>query len=266
MKTVFLVLLFILGACFGSFLCCQARRLKIKAIPKKRNLNKRSICLNCNTQLRWYDNIPIVSWLVLGGKCRKCHKKIGIAEFLSELGVATAFLLFGVNFDIFSATTLEWAIFVITLILTLVLSFLAIYDGLYGELPVFALITSLILAITILILKEYLLFFTEGFSMGLIWQPLSAVLILGGTYLVLYLVSRGNWIGDGDWILGAVMGLVIFYPWLALLTLFIANFLACVITFPIVKKHKRRKIHFGPFFVAAFVIVCAFAKTFLNMI
>lgn len=266
MRIAFLVLLFVLGACFGSFLCCQARRLKIKATSKKHELNKRSVCLNCNTQLRWYDNIPIISWLVLGGKCRKCRKKIGIAEFLSELGVAVAFLLLGVNFDIFYATALEWAIFIAMLVLTLSLSFLAIYDGLYGELPVFALNISLIIATISLILRECFLISSAGFSLELVWQPLLAVLILGGIYFLLYFISRGDWIGNGDWILGIVIGLAVFYPWLALLVLFVANLLACVIMFPIVKKQKRRKIYFGPFFVAAFVIVYAFAKTFLSMI
>ncbi len=266
MKIIFSIFLFVLGACFGSFLCCQARRLKLKTTKKGRKLGNRSVCLSCKTQLKWYDNLPIVSWLVLRGKCRKCHHKIGVAEFLSELGVALAFLLLSINFNIVTATTLEWGIFAITLLLTLNLSFLAIYDGLYGELPTFALNISLIFAVIALVLQEYSLIASSGFSPDLIWQPLLSVLILGGLYLLLYFISHGKWVGDGDWVLGVIMGLAIFYPWLALLILFIANLLACVIMLPILKKHKQHKIHFGPFFIAAFVIVYAFAKLFLSMI
>lgn len=265
MQIFFSVMLFILGACFGSFLCCQARRLKLKSSSHKK-LSNRSICLHCHTKLKWYDNIPIVSWLILKGKCRKCHKKIGIAEFLSELGVALAFLLLSINFNIVSATVLEWSIFVIVLLLTLSLAFLAIYDGLYGELPVFMLNISLIFAIIIFLMKEYAVLSTKGFSPELIWQPLLSIFILGGLYLFLYLISHGKWIGNGDWILGITIGLVIFYPWLALLVLFFTNFLACVIMFPKVKKHKNHKIHLGPFFVAAFVIVYAFSNLFLSMV
>lgn len=266
MKIIFSVFLFILGACFGSFLCCQARRLKIKTIRKNYKLNNRSVCLHCHTQLKWYDNLPIISWLALKGKCRKCHKKIGFAEFFSELGVALAFLLLSINFNIATATVSEWFMFIIVLLLTLSLSFLAIYDGIYGELPTFVLNISLILAFAIFILKESSIILMEGFSPNLIWQPLLSVLILGGLYLLLYFVSHGKWIGNGDWILGVIIGLAIFYPWLALLVLFIANFLACIMMLPTIKKQKRHKIHFGPFFVAAFVIVYSFAKIFLSMI
>ena len=68
METVFLVGLFILGACFGSFLCCQARRLRIKDKHGKKSVKKlgsRSVCLHCKAKLKWYDNIPIISWLIL---------------------------------------------------------------------------------------------------------------------------------------------------------------------------------------------------------
>ena len=88
--------MFILGACFGSFLCCQARRLRLKEgkKPKSKKLPARSICLSCGYQLKWYDNLPIFSWLLLRGKCRKCRQKIGILEVLSELGLALAFLAY----------------------------------------------------------------------------------------------------------------------------------------------------------------------------
>ena len=139
MQTAFLIMLFILGSCFGSFLCCQARRMHLKTTPSKKTKNatlgSRSVCLNCAHQLKWYENIPIISWLVLRGKCKNCHRKIGIAEFLSELGVGLAFLAIGTTIDITSGDFLTWAVFVLTLITLLPLSFLAIYDGIYGELP-----------------------------------------------------------------------------------------------------------------------------------
>lgn len=262
MQVVFLTLLFILGACFGSYLCCQVRRYYIQSKGKGKKLGSRSVCLNCNYRLKWHDNIPILSWLFLRGKCRKCGKKIGLAELLSELGLGLAFLALGTTIDPSTASILEWAIFVSILFLTLVLGFLAIYDGLYGQLPTTCLTISIICAIIILCLKEWLTLSISSFSPEIILKPLGAVAILGGLYLVLYLASKGKWVGDGDWLLGTALGLALADPWLALVTLFIANVLACLVMAPILKKNKRKKIYFGPFMVIAFVVTLTFADFF----
>ena len=265
----FYILMFIIGACFGSFLCCQARRLHLRSSskPKKPSpkLNKRSICLHCKHQLRWYDNLPIVSWLLLKGKCRYCHKKIGLAELLSELGLALAFLLLSISFNLYSVTILEWAVFAIALLLTLSLGFLAIYDGLYGELPTIFLIVSIIIAGIVFALKIYLSLQTAPFAPSLILSPALAVLILGGLYLVLYLISKGKWVGDGDWLLATAIALALGTPWLALIALFLANLLACLVMYPVVKTNRKARIHLGPFLVTAFIIVYAFSIPLTNI-
>ena len=83
---------------------------------------------------------------------------------------------------------------------------------------------------------------------------IGAIFILGGVYLLLHLVSKGKWVGDGDWILGAIIAAVLGTPWLALVALFIANFSACLIMYPIVRKQKSHTIYFGPFLVFAFIL------------
>ena len=257
MQIGFLIILFIIGSCFGSFLCCQARRLHFKTTAKKgtKSLGSRSVCLHCRYQLAWYDNIPIISWLLLRGKCRKCHHKIGIAELVSELGVALAFLALGFTISITSADILMWLIFLSTLLLIAALGFLAIYDGLYGELPMRYLILAICLAAIVLILKESLILQSSPFSAECIYYPLLSVLILGGLYLILYTASHGAWVGDGDWLLATAIGLAIFHPWYALGILFLSNFLALIVMFPYVKKSHQHRIYFGPFLVIAFVIV-----------
>ncbi len=259
MQAVFYSFAFVFGCCVGSFLCCQARRLRLKETGKK-SLGARSVCLSCKHKLRWYENLPIISWLVQGGKCRKCGKKIGIAEFLSEILTGLAVLGFTMSsfqtFDsIMSAGILTWSLFAITLLLILSLIFSAIYDGLYGELPRLCLIFSGICAIIIAILKLWSFF---SVAVEFSWQPIlelaGAVAILGGTYLILYLVSKGKWVGDGDWILGTIIALVLGTPWLALIALFVANFSACLIMYPKVLKNKTHMIYFGPFLVFAFTL------------
>ena len=82
-----MIILAVLGAGLGSFACCQAWRVK------KGDKSPRSHCMHCKYQLKWYDNIPIISWLMLGGKCRKCHKKIGAAELMAEILMAAVFAI-----------------------------------------------------------------------------------------------------------------------------------------------------------------------------
>lgn len=266
MQAVFLTLLFILGCCFGSFLCCQARRLHARETAKGKKhhakFGSRSVCLSCNYQLKWYDNIPIFSWLLLRGKCRKCGKKIGLAEFFSELSLGLAFLALGTTLDINSATVLGWAILIATLILMLLLGFLAIYDGIYGELPTVYLMSSIACAIIILCLKEWLALSITPFSLENILNPVASLAILGGLYFILYFASKGKWVGDGDWLLGTALGLALASPWLAIVTLFIANVLACLVMAPLMRKTRAKKIYFGPFMVSAFVITLTFADFF----
>lgn len=262
MQILLYALLFILGACFGSFLCCQARRLHLKTQKSQQKIGPRSVCLHCHYQLKWYDNIPILSWLFLRGKCRKCHHKIGIAEFLSELGLALAFVGLGTTIDITTASTLTWCIFGITLLFLLIVGFLAIYDGIYGELPIKFLRISILIAIILLVLKEYSLVSIPPFRPEFIYNPIISVVILGGLYFVLYKISKGKWVGDGDWLFGLSLALALYDPWLALITLFLANLLACLVMYPVVRKKKHAHIYFGPFMVIAFVITLTFADFF----
>lgn len=268
MQVVLYILLFVVGSCVGSFLCCQARRLHLQVAEKGgKDLGPRSVCMKCKYKLKWYDNVPIISWLCLRGKCRKCGCKIGVAEIIAELGMGCGFAALGVTVDINIATPIEWAIFGVTLALMIVLGWLAIYDGLYGELPVVCLTISIICAIIVLILKEWSLLCVAPFSVGEnILGPLGAVLILGGLYWVLCVVSKGKWVGDGDWLLGTAIGLTLMSPWLALIVLCIANMSACIVMLPMLKRSKTRKIHFGPFMVTAWVIVTALADVLMNIL
>ena len=263
--------IFVFGACFGSFLCCQARRFRLKE-TKQPKLGARSVCPHCKTRLKWYENIPLFSWLAQKGKCRHCHHKIGAAEIISEFATGLAFLLISISFAMASVSTrltpfglfpadtisvVNYAIFILTLVLSLFLIFLSIYDGLYGELPTFALIISAVLALAIVILRLV----TVNFMISAILDTLFAIAILGGIYLVLYLASKGKWVGDGDWILGSIVAAILGSPWLALIVLFLSNFTACLYALPTIKKTKTHKIYFGPFLVVAYVITLLLSTT-----
>lgn len=92
---IWVLVMFLLGAGMGSFACCQVRRMR-RAEKDLGRLPGRSVCEKCGYQLRWWDNIPIVSWLALGGKCRKCKAEIGRMEIMAEgLGGAIFALVLG---------------------------------------------------------------------------------------------------------------------------------------------------------------------------
>lgn len=248
MEIIFLVSLFLCGAVIGSFVCCQAWRARLKE-QKKKNLGKRSVCLSCGYKLRWFDNIPIVSWLVLRGKCRKCGKKIGYTEIVVEVLMAVAFLGLGLVClkDLMLVGRIGWIKFLLMLVMFSIAGFLAIYDGKWGELPQKQLIALVACGALIAVVS------------GKIWNdPLAlvgAVGILAGIYYILYFVSKGQLVGDGDWIMGLGFALALGDPWLALLVLFLANMMGTVVILPKMKKMKDKKIYFGPYFVIAFVIV-----------
>ena len=84
-----------LGGCIGSFL-----NVVIYRLPRDISLvHPPSTCPSCNTQIKFYHNIPIISWLVLGGKCKYCQAKISPRYFVIELLTALVFAsLFAVYF------------------------------------------------------------------------------------------------------------------------------------------------------------------------
>jgi prepilin signal peptidase PulO-like enzyme (type II secretory pathway) len=80
--------IFVLGLVFGSFLNAWEYR-----IESKMSLRGRSICPKCKKQIAWYDNIPVLSWIILRGKCRHCQKPISIQYPAIELITGLLFLL-----------------------------------------------------------------------------------------------------------------------------------------------------------------------------
>ncbi len=267
LEVLILVMMFILGGVFGSFACCQAWRWRYK-VTKKKDLGQWSVCLHCKKRIKWYDNIPIVSWLVLRGRCRNCHAKIGVGDFLSEISMAIAYLMLSWAYLIpmldnwnvlvrnppFLAAQL--GIFVLILIMLIVLMVLAVYDARWGELPVVLLILAIIFGMAIFVLKMCVVQMSDNGDLveGLISAGIG-VLILSGTCFLIYKASKERLMGAGDWLLALALALALADWWLALWTIFLANLLGDIIALPGAIKTKNTKVHFGPFLVAGFVIV-----------
>jgi len=278
---MFVVFMALLGAGMGSFACCQVRRMRREEEGKKK-LGARSVCLSCHKQLEWYENIPILSWVLQRGRCRKCGKEIGKAEILSELSGAGGFMALGAWFagkyfpQFFelglSGAPRVWSFiwFSVLLVFMTVLLILAIYDAMYGKLPVRVLYIGIGIAGVFMVVRAVSLGFTavdftttgEGVFefTGIDWKEFlvergMAAGLLGGIYYILYKVSHEKLVGGGDWMLCLMIGAVLGDWWLAIWELFIANFLGAVVML----GRRKKRTAFGPFLVIAFVVVVAFS-------
>ena len=106
-------LVFIFGLCFGSF-----ANVCIYRLPKnKQVLTNRSFCPKCKKKIKWFDNIPLVSFLFLNGKCRSCKKKIPLQYFIIEFLTGLTFLLIFLSFDNYYSIILLMVLFLIYLMI-----------------------------------------------------------------------------------------------------------------------------------------------------
>lgn len=260
-----MIILGVLGAAFGSFACCQAWRVR------KHDKSPRSHCMNCKYQLKWYDNIPVLSWLLLGGKCRKCHKKIGVAEILSEVGLAAIFVLsyalWPLKCELFSNAfeTAKFALFLGELVL---FAILFVYDARWKEMPTAVLIAGCVIGVLFFGTAIAKTWYYWGLSGEMFMSILGALLILPGFYFLLYKASKETWVGSGDAILCIPLALMLGNFWLAMFCLFLSNMIGSVIMLPvtIAKKKKHAMIPFGPFLIVGFWIVYFFQSYFLDFV
>ena len=241
---------FIFGSIFGSFACCQAWRIHEKS--EGRNLGKRSVCLHCGAKLKWYDNLPIISWLALKGRCRNCHEKIGKAEILSEIGLGLVF--FAIAYKYFSgfetiasffSSPVELLVQPLILLVAFILYWIIlIYDAKWGELPMLLMLLEIPFAIIFHIARGGNWLYA-GIGTGL----------LSGLYYLLYFFSKEKLVGGGDWLLCISIGLFLGRWEFAIIELFLSNLTATIFSAPQALKKERKQIPFGPFLILSLLAI-----------
>jgi len=257
MSVMIVVALFLVGLCFGSFVNALVWRLR-----KKRNwVTERSECLHCHHVLAPKDLIPVVSWLMLGGKCRYCKEPIPDSP-LVELALPVLFV----------ASYIYWPqpfegvglyAFVFWLVFLVGFTALAVYDLKWFLLP--NVIVFPLMGLAVAQVLGVLIFFNGSWH-DVVGSALGAA-IISGLFLLIYTVSKGVWIGFGDVKLGVVLGLLAGGALPALLLLFSASFLGMLISLPMMlsgKANRKSHLPFGPLLIAGTIIVVLFGASIID--
>ncbi len=186
-------MIFVFGILIGSFL-----NVCILRIPRHETIvTKPSHCMRCGYRLKWYDLVPLVSWLILKGKCRKCHEPISkqypIIEAANGIGWVVIFLIRGLKYELaYDGTTVCY------MSLLSVLLVLSVIDWRTYEIP---------LGCNIFILTVGLVHLCMDYTN---WsQYVIGLISVSGFLYIIYLLTKGRGIGGGDIKLMAACGLLI---------------------------------------------------------
>lgn len=234
-----ILILFLLGIIIGSFL-----NVCIYRIPEDKNvIFPRSHCTNCSTPLKWYDLIPIISFLQLRGKCRYCSGKISprysAIEFIN--GIIYVFLYF--NFGI-SLSSIYYGFLVSIL---LVVFFIDVDHQIIPDILVLVILTWDIL-------YKLIDYFVHKASLNLI-SYLGSLAIGAILFVLIFILSKGG-IGGGDIKLIGVFGFILGFPKI-LVNIFLSFILGGIVSiFLLIFKIKERRdpIAFGPFLILGFLV------------
>lgn len=248
MNILYLIIFFILGLFMGSFYTVIGLRS-----PKHENyLTGRSYCDKCKHTLSFLDMIPVISFVLLRGKCRYCKEKIDPLSTYMELFTG---VLFALSYAIFGITYgLLIALGIVSLLIIISVSDISYY----------------------IIPDEVLIFFAGYFliTLTLCNGVMSTLLnILSGfvMFLIMYTIMLlGNFLfkkeslGGGDIKLMFVIGLIL-SPLPSLFVIFFGSLIALPISILILIRKKTRMIPFGPFLLIAFLFMY-FTRIDTNMI
>ena len=248
------MVVFLTGLVVGSFLNCVIYRLN----TKESFLFSRSHCPKCHHILKWYDLIPILSFIIVKGKCRYCKKKISWQYPLVEIFTGLIFLLL-----------VTCHLSLVTLIYYIVVSSLLIVIFVY-DLKHYIIPDKIIYPVIVIVFLYRILSFGH-WSLGFgIFEGLKMPLIVGfsagGFFFLIWLISRGRWMGFGDVKLGFFMGLFLSWPNI-LVALFSAFFIGAIIGIGLIiagKKTLKSQVPFGPFLVTGTFIALFWGQNLIN--
>lgn len=233
------ILIIIIGLILGSFL-----NVVIYRLPRGISIVKPgSFCTSCNSPIKWYDNVPVLSFIILKGKCRNCKKPISLRYPTVE--ILTAFVLFLVYKKFYFSFQ-----FFGSVIFSLALIALAFIDLEHKILPDKITLSGFV----------FFLFYSFSNPSKKIWDSLGGALVGAGSllliYLLYYFVRKEEGLGFGDIKMMLMVGVFLGIS-KTFLTLIIASFLGSIVGLliaVIMKKGMKYALPFGVFLsIGAFI-------------
>lgn len=244
MYTLSLIFSSLFGLGIGSFL-----NVVILRVHSQEALTGRSRCPHCQTQLHWYELFPVLSFVVLGGRCGTCCTAISWQYPLVELITAALTVLFTVIY------WGDWLRLGLLLPVVFILVVMFVYDAKYYLIPDLFSLPALGYAIIV------------SLVLGLAWWQVGlGIVIGGGLFIAQYVVSRGKWVGGGDIRLGAVMGACLGWPNI-LAALFIAYVVGASVAIPLLlskQKQLNDRLPFGTFLAVATIASLLWGDTLVS--
>jgi leader peptidase (prepilin peptidase)/N-methyltransferase len=248
---IFIFGFFALGTIMGSFISMLNFRIK-NNLPGK--FFGRSLCIHCNKPLKFYDMIPVVSYIILGGKSRYTGEKIPITYLLLELFTG---ILFAITFTSFNF--LEGVNPLITIFWLVIFSIgmaILFYDVAYMEIPLTFTVTMMVIGAlgAYFILEIPILSIVLGGLVGKLF------------FYAQYKLSQGKWVGLGDSDLGLALGLTLGLKLLTL-NLFSAYLLGSLFALPLLlgkKANLKTALPFGPFLIIGLYLTALFSSQILD--
>ena len=260
MEICLLIIIFVLGLCFGSFVNMLTYRIEIrygmnKPITKKQETNKkRSYCDYCGRQLNWYENIPVVSWMIQKGKTRCCQKKLPVLYPIVEIATGLLFLIYESRFMIQESNIILW---ILGLVIIVFLVFSGVFDLKYMILPDFS--------TGILVSSALVLWFSGHFGD---WNYLLSSILSFGFLGFLYLITKKRGMGFGDVKLAIFMGLFLGYPKI-IVAFYVAFVVGAIISLVLIiskKATRKTQIPFGPFLILGTFIAWFWGDYIWNLV
>jgi len=257
-----ILIFFIFGLIIGSFLNVVVCRLELAE-----SFLGRSRCPHCKSQIRWYDNIPLLSFILLKAKCRDCQGKISWQYPLVELATGIIFALVGYYFFIASDFQ-SWIETLFYLVSFSLLTIVFVYDLKNMEIPMMILWIGVIWAVLYLVFLDWAAF---DLTNGLASSKIISGIIGGGVAFIFFFalsyLSKEKWMGMGDAYLALWAGLIMGWPkiLLALMLAFTIGAACGIILIALKKKTIKSQVPFAPF-LAGGVILAVFMEKALPQV
>lgn len=243
------IFIFILGTIIGSFL-----NVCIYRIPEEMSIAyPGSYCPKCSTPLKWYNLIPIISYLVQRGQCGYCGESISPQYPLLELFNGILYVILYSKFGLTGNTVFYGIIFSLLVVISVI--------DLYHQIIPDSLNISILIVAIVYNILNYTLY---GINPNIFDHALGLIMS-GGLFLIIAIISKGN-MGGGDIKLIGALGFILGVK-KSLLNIFLSFLFGAVISiFLLLFKIKTRKdaIPFGPFICLAFIVTILWGDVLID--